>query len=74
MIPDRRRMRYFQGRKIGLFLVMTHVHFGHGTNMPQNVDPCNSDYKDLCNDVYLYVLDQLIRIILSQFSLGDVAS
>ncbi len=40
--------------------VMTRVRFGQETNIPKNVCPCNNDYKDLCNDVYLCVLNQSI--------------
>ncbi|KAL5545607.1 hypothetical protein UlMin_005294 [Ulmus minor] len=51
------RMNYFQGGETYFLLVMTLVHFGHRTSIPQNVSPCNSDYKDLCIDVCLCVLD-----------------
>ena len=53
-------MSYFHGKKTNSFLVMTHVHLGHETNILQNMGPCNSDYNELCNDVCLCVLNSAI--------------
>ena len=61
MILNGRRISYFQGEETCFFFVMTRVRFGHRISIPQKVCPCNSDYKDLCNDVYLCFLELLVR-------------
>ena len=52
---------WMKDRILNVYQMVTCVHLGHKTSIPQNKGPCNSDYKDLCNDFCLCVLDQLIN-------------
>ena len=73
MIPEGRTMSYFYEEETCSFVVKTRVHLGYEITIPQNMGPCYNDYKELCNDTCLCVLnssiDRFIRLTLLQLSL-----